>query len=169
MTLRCAVVVWLLLVSGAECAAKSQQQSAAPLVAGQPIVREMRGGEEHGYQVSLRAGQHARVVVEQKGIDVVLALLGTDGKPLVEVDNNLSGTRGMEVISLLAESSGAYVLKVRSLEKGAVAGRYELRIEELRDATGTDRIQVAAERSYNAGAQLQAERTAESRRKAIEK
>ncbi|HEU4832988.1 MAG TPA: CHAT domain-containing tetratricopeptide repeat protein, partial [Pyrinomonadaceae bacterium] len=46
---------------------------------------------------------------------------------------------------------------------------YELRIEELRDATGTDRIQVAAERSYNAGAQLQAERTAESRRKAIEK
>ena len=48
------------------------------------------------------------MVVDQKGIDVVLALLGADGKPLLEVDNNLSGTRGMEVVSLVAEVNGAY-------------------------------------------------------------
>src|SRR6185295_9593724 len=103
-TLRCAVITALLLLSGALNAAKAQQQ----IVVGQPIAREMKGGEEHQYQVKLSAGQYARVVVDQKGIDVVLALLGTDGKPVLEVDNNLSGTRGMEVLSLVAEVSGAY-------------------------------------------------------------
>jgi tetratricopeptide (TPR) repeat protein len=128
----------------------------------------MRGGEQHTYQVSLSAGQYARIVVDQKGIDVVLALLGSDGRPLLEVDNNLSGTRGMEVVSLLAEVSGDYLFNVRSLQKAASAGRYEVRIEDLRPATEADRTRIAAERSYFAGAQLQGERTAESRRKAIE-
>ena len=146
-----------------------EQASAYTLVVGQPVAREMRGGEQHTYQVTLSAGQYARIVVEQKGIDVVLALLGADGKPLLEVDNNLSGTRGMEVVSLVAEVSGAYLFNVRSLQKGASAGRYEVRIEDLRTATEADRTRVAAERSYFAGAQLQGERTAESRRKAIER
>src|SRR6185295_17612293 len=106
-------------------AANAQQE----LIITQPIAREMRGGEHHPYQVKLNAGQYARIVVEQKGIDVVLALSGADGKPLLEVDNNLSGTRGMEVVSLVAEVSGVYLFNVRSLEKGASAGRYELRLE----------------------------------------
>ena len=139
--LRCVVAAWLLLLS--VNAAKSQEEHV--LVVGQPVVREMRGSEQHTYQVRLSAGQHARVVVEQKGIDVVLALLGADGKPLLEVDNNLSGTRGMEVISLVADVSGAYLFTVRSLEKDASAGPYEIRIEDVRAATDADRTRVAAE------------------------
>jgi len=168
-TLRCVVVAWLLLLSGAVAAGPQEQSSPSPLVVGQPVAREMRGGEQHTYQVSISAGQYARLVVDQQGIDVVLELFGTDGKPLLEVDNNLSGTRGMEVVSLVAEVSGNYVLKVRSLEKGAAAGRYELRVDELRMATDADRRRVAAERAYVAGAQLQGERTSDSRRKAIER
>ena len=165
-TLRCAAVAWLLLLS--VTVRPQEQASAYSLIVGQPVAREMRGGEQHTYQLSLSAGQHARVVVEQKGIDVVVALLGVDEKPLLEVDNNLSGTRGMEVISLVAGLSGAYMFNVRSLEKGASAGRYEVRIEDLRTATEADRTGVAAERSYFAGAQQQGARTGESRRKAIE-
>src|SRR5690349_5793363 len=95
LALRCAVVTWLLLLSGAINTANSYQESPSALTVGQPIMREMRGGEQHTYQVRLNAGQHARVVVDQKGIDVVLALVGPDGKQLLEVDNNLSGTQGM--------------------------------------------------------------------------
>ena len=58
---------------------------------------------------------------------------------------------------------------MRSLQKGASAGRYEVRIEDLRTATEADRTRVAAERSYFAGAQLESENTPESRRKAIER
>ena len=146
-TLRCAVVACLLLLSAV---ANAQQE----LIISQPIAREMRGGEQHTYQVRLNAGQYARFVVEQKGIDVVLALSGADGKPILEVDNNLSGTRGMEVVSLVADASGLYQLNVRSLEKDASAGRYEIQIEELRTATDADRKRVTAERSYFAGAKL---------------
>lgn len=179
---RCITVAWLLLLSAATVNAANshsksegspvrpqEQASAYTLVVGPPVVREMRGDEQHTYQLSLSAGQYARITVEQKGIDVVLALLGAEGRPLLEVDNNLSGTRGMEVVSLVAEVSGVYLFKVRSLQKGALAGRYEVRIEDLRAATEADRTRVAAERSYFASAQLQGERTAESRRKAIER
>lgn len=167
--LRCTTVAWLLLCSGAFSALAQDQQNAFTVAVGRPVAREIRGGEEHAYQVTLSAGQYARVVVEQKGIDVVVTLLDADGKPLVEVDNNLSGTRGSEVVSLLAEVSGVYHFKVRSLDEGASLGRYELRLEDLRTATNADRTQVAAERSYFAGAQLQSKRTSESRRKAMEK
>ncbi len=163
----CAVVASILLLSGA-IARMQEQGTADPIVVGQLVAREMRGGEQHTYQLKLSAGQYARIACEQKGIDVVLTLLGADGKSLLEVDNNLSGTRGMEVVSLVAEAAGDYVFNVRSLEKGASGGRYELRIEDLRTATEADRTRVAAERAYFAGAKLQSERTGESRRKAIE-
>lgn len=166
---RRAAVTWLLLLSCASPAVAQEPASAYTLTVGPPLAREMRGGEQHTYQVRLNAGQYARVVVEQKGIDVVLALLGADGKPLLEVDNNLSGTRGTEVVSLLAEVSDVYVFTVRSLEKGASAGRYDVRIEDLRTAADADRTRVNAERSYFVAAQLQGERTGESRRKAIDK
>ena len=162
-------IAWVLLVTVTLSAAKSQQQASPYTVAvGQPVAREIRGGEEHTYQVVLSAGQYARVSLEQKGIDVAMTLLSAEGKPLLEVDNNLSGTRGLEVVSLVADVSGAYRLNVHPLGKNAAAGRYELRIEDLRTATDADRTRVAAERSYFVGAKLQSERTTESRRKAIE-
>lgn len=163
-SLRCAVVACLIVLNGTVRA----QEQPYTIVVGQPTEREMRGGEQHAFQVTLNAGQYAHVVVEQKGIDVVLALLGADGKPLLEVDNNLSGTRGVETVSLVADVTTTYVLNVRSLEKGASAGRYEVRLEDLRAATETDRTRVTAERSYFVAAQLQSQRTAESRRKALE-
>ncbi|HET8783114.1 MAG TPA: tetratricopeptide repeat protein, partial [Pyrinomonadaceae bacterium] len=145
-----------------------EQVSAEPLVVGKLIAREMRGDEHHSFQVKLNAGQYARIAVDQKGIDVVLALSGADGTPLVEVDNNLSGTRGEEIVSLVADVSAAYVLTVSSLQKEASPGRYELRIDELRTATDDDRKRVAAERSYFNATKLLVERTPERQRKAIE-
>ena len=158
-----------LLIVALHVAARPQEQTSAyTLTVGKPVAREMKGGEQHAYQVTLNTGQYARIVVEQKGIDVVVALLGTDGKSLLEADNNLSGTRGLEAVSLLAEVGGDYSFTVRSLQKEASAGRYELRIEDLRVATEADRKRVAAERAYFAGTKLLKERTTESRGKAIE-
>ena len=113
--LRCAVVASLLLLSAESSVLAQEQPNTYSLTVGQPVAREMRGGEEHSYQVTLNAGQYARVVMEQKGIDVVLALTGVDGKPLVDVDNNLSGTRGLEVISFVADVSGVYRFYARQI------------------------------------------------------
>jgi CHAT domain-containing protein/Tfp pilus assembly protein PilF len=160
------VVIWVLLLS---VIINARSQQSVELVAGQPIAREMRGREEHTYQLRLSAGEYARVVVEQKGIDVVVTLFGADGNSLVDVDNNLSGTRGLETVSLVADVGGVYRVVVRSLQEDASAGRYEVRLEEPRTATDADRKRVAAERIYFAGVKFQDQRTGDSRRKAIER
>ena len=63
------VLSWLVLL------APAQIPSAPPkLESGKPVEREIAGGQSHTYQISLTSGQFVRVVVEQKGIDLTLAL-----------------------------------------------------------------------------------------------
>ncbi|MCI0563011.1 MAG: PPC domain-containing protein, partial [Nitrososphaera sp.] len=89
---------------------------------GKPIERELKGGEVHTYQIVLNAGQYLHVVVDQRGIDVVVTLFAPDGKQLTEVDSP-NGTQGPEPISEVVEVSGRYQLKVRSLENAVGLGR----------------------------------------------
>src|SRR5215470_221887 len=104
---------------------------------GKPIRRELAGGQQHAYQIRLDANQFLKVVVEQKGIDVVAHVSGPDGKQILEFDSE-SRSQGQEEVSLVAEAAGACQLTVRPKQNGAPAGSYEIRIEELRVATDTD-------------------------------
>src|SRR5258705_2131242 len=67
-------------------------QEPQPLQAGKPVEREIAGGQSHTYQLKLTAGQFMRVLVEQKGISIALALIGTDGKQVAET--GLIGAHG---------------------------------------------------------------------------
>jgi len=135
---------------------------------GTPTERELTGGERHSYGIPLTAGQYLHLVIDQKGIDIVVVLFRPDGKKLAEVDSP-NGAQGPEPVSLVAEASGSYRLEVRSLEKNASVGRYEAKIVELRAATAEDRGRVAAERVFAEAEQLSGQDTAESRLKAKEK
>jgi CHAT domain-containing protein/tetratricopeptide (TPR) repeat protein len=137
-----------------------------------PIEQELKGGEAHKYRVMLAVGQYLEVVVEQKGIDVVIKLFGPDGQKISEVDSP-NGTQGPEPASLIASATGYYRLDVISPDKGVAGGRYEIRVGDLRESTAKDRDRIAA-RTTLAGTltearQLRAAGTAESLRKAIEK
>src|SRR5215470_8348674 len=113
-------------------------QSVRRLEPGQPIDRELAGGQSHAYQLTLADGQYVNLVVDQRGIDVVVKLLGPDGKPIMEFDSE-SRAQGQEAVSLVAEAAGSYQLSVQPKLNNAAAGRYEIRIEELRAATDDDR------------------------------
>src|SRR5215204_2911770 len=63
-TLRCAAMAWLVLFGGASSVRPQEQPSPHTLALGQPVVREMRGGEQHTYQVNLSAGQYARIALD---------------------------------------------------------------------------------------------------------
>ena len=130
---------------------------------GQPVERELKGGETHSYRVNLQAGQFMQVVVEQKGIDVVVALIGPDGKPIVEMDNP-NGAWGPERVSLIAETSGNNRVDVRPNDKRAPPGGYEAKIAELRPATPQDRDRIAAERLFIEAVRLPVEGTKEARK-----
>src|SRR5215510_1691297 len=61
-----------------------QSEEIRRLAVGVPIDRELAGGKAHSYQIMLTAGQYLHVVVEQRGIDVVVALFPPDGKQIIE-------------------------------------------------------------------------------------
>src|SRR5262245_40959010 len=83
--------------------ALSAQENIA-LEPGKPIERELSGGQSHLYKITMNSGQYLRIAVEQRGIDVAVALLTLDGKKISEVDDE-KVTVGAESILAIAETA----------------------------------------------------------------
>jgi len=132
------------------------------------IERELAGGKTHVYHLTLAAGQYLRVVAEQRGIDLQIAVLAPDGKELISVDY-LSTLTGHEPVSVIAEAEGSYRLAISPLHEGAVSGRYEIRIAELREATPEDKTRIKAQGAFAEARKLKAQGTAESYQRSLEK
>jgi CHAT domain-containing protein/Tfp pilus assembly protein PilF len=130
------------------------EKEVRALEAGKSINGELAGGGRHAYRISLGADQFLKVVVEQQGIDVVAQVSGLDGKQIVEFDSE-SRLQGREEVSLVAEAAGAFQLIVRPKQNGAPAGSYEIRVEELRVATETDRALHDARKQFEEALKLQ--------------
>ena len=150
----------------------SQDQAkdkAAPvrLEPGTPIEKELAGGATDAYEIQVGAGQFLHAVVNQIGIDVALILYDPDGKKIGDMDS-LNGTSGPEKISMIAESSGIYQLVISSGDKSASTGRYRVTINPLRVPTDADRARVLAEFTYREADKLNAQRTSDSMRLAIQ-
>jgi len=147
-------------------AAPSAQESDW-LEPGKPVERELPGGQSHFYKITMISGQYSQIVVEQRGIDVAVALFTPDGKKISEADSeHLIG--GSETVSVIAEAPGAYLIEVRSTEKTAKAGRFEIKVAELRAATAEDKYRVAGEVIFREAERLK-DGTLEDRRKSVEK
>jgi CHAT domain-containing protein len=159
------IVLLTLLISAGGAAIKVADVPS--LEQGKPIERELAGGEAHSYLLLLAAGQYARVVVDQRRINVAVTAFDPDGKKIVDEDATNIGDS--ELVPLIAETAGAYRLEVRSPDKSASKGRYEIKVKELRAATEQDKSQVAAERLIAEGLLLESQPTREIMLKVIEK
>jgi tetratricopeptide (TPR) repeat protein len=133
--------------------AATSQERVTTLKAGESVEKNLAGGEQDKYQVSIEAGQYLRVVVEQEGIDVVVRLRSPDGQE-IEMDSPYN-MRGPEDISIVAKSSGICSLEVVAPKKGVADGSYKIRVEALREATDAD-----ARRARAAQALAQAQKAA---------
>jgi CHAT domain-containing protein/Tfp pilus assembly protein PilF len=128
-------------------------KEALLLEPGKAIKRILAGADSHTYQIRLSAGQFVKVIVEQQGIDVVAQLSGPGGERITEFDTE-SSSRGQELAGFVAGAEGVYRLTVRAKQKNAPTAGYELRIEELRDATGDDYALHEARKLYQEGIKL---------------
>src|SRR5687767_74418 len=113
-----------------------------------PIKSELAGGQEHVYRISLGVNQFLKVIVEQRGIDVVVQVSGPNGKQIQKFDSEIR-LQGREEVLLAPEMAGAFLLTVRPKLNGTSAGSYEIRIEELRAATDTDHALDEASKMYH--------------------
>jgi CHAT domain-containing protein/tetratricopeptide (TPR) repeat protein len=152
----------------ADSAAVNQGDLSA-LETGKTIEREIAEGEAHAYQLTLAAGQYARVDVNQRDINLSLSAFDSGGKKIVEADMFTIGETEWLALISDASASTTYRLEVRSPDKTAPKGRYEIKVAELRAATPEDKSLVAAERVIAEGILIGRQPTAEASQKAIEK
>jgi CHAT domain-containing protein len=115
-----------------------EDEQAGQLEPGKQIERELAAGQSHSYQMTLIAGQYVKLIVCQRGIDVVARLFGPDGKQFAEFDSEIRA-QGEEIVEWVAEEAGSYRIDILSNYKYPAAGRFEIQVLELRAATENDR------------------------------
>lgn len=141
-------------------------QDIPTLETNKPVERTLAGGDAHSYRVGLGVGQFLHVVIEQRGVDVSATLFNPSGERALEVETR-SGASGNEAIFFVADIAGNYRLEIHTADAKAPAGRYEVKMVELRAAMPQDRIRSEAARLFNNACHLSSQKDATARRKAI--
>lgn len=145
----------LLLTRGPQQFNGTQVGRLSSLQLDSPVERELKGGESHSYVISLAPGHYVRLLLDQRGIDVVVRLFSKNEK-LLEVDRP-NGSFGSEELVWIAPTKESYRLEIRALEETASPGKYALRIAELRPSTDQDRKRLLAQAAYNRGLSLRSQ------------
>src|SRR5262245_22637279 len=123
VTLSALILLFVSLSTSIERGAGQSAQENVSLEPGKPVERELSAGQSHSYMITMISGQYMRIVVEQRGIDVAVALFTPDGKKISEVDSE-NFIVDTEAFSMIAEAPGAYRIEARPAEKTAKMGRY---------------------------------------------
>jgi hypothetical protein len=119
---------------------------------GKAIARQISPGRSHIYQVTLSEGQYARVVLEHRGVDLVVRLLGADRAVQIETESH--GRDGRDVLDFTAGRFVAYQIQLEAKYPKASAGEYQIAIGELRGATDRDRLLYEARRQSTESVRL---------------
>ena len=110
-------------------------QGPTQLQTNAPVERQLGPGQTHEFTVTLEENSFIQLVVEQKGIDVIVKVFSPAGKSLGEFDSP-NGNDGPENVSFTGTAAGVYRVTVSPLDSGnAPTGGYQIKIVELRKAT----------------------------------
>jgi erythromycin esterase len=128
-----------------------QQRTARTLNDASDFDTTITAGAVHEYTVRLDSGESANVVFRQIGIDVVIDVVGPDGKTLSSVDSP-NGRNGDEPVVVVARAPGSYLLRVRPIDNREPTGTYHVRVVALRDARATTAMLQARVQARDAAA-----------------
>lgn len=133
-----------LLVALSPAASEPRRQDVTALDSNGAIERQVTIGEEHLYRVTLAAGECATVVVEQRGIDVLVRAHREGSTDDVEFQEEVR-PNGQEQVEVVAEKGGTYILAIAT-SHGIYSGTYAIRVVTRRAATDSDRSMYEARR-----------------------
>jgi enterochelin esterase family protein len=131
--------------------AAGSQAPVAKLVPGLVEERSLAPGENHTYTIFLNEGEAVVGEADQHGVDLVIDEFDPDGKLLRTVDSP-NGSEGPEPIDLTAAVNGQYKLVIHTLDPGAKAGKYVMKIERLVPAE--DNARRMAEQNFPPAIQI---------------
>ena len=110
---------------------------------GKPVEGQIRGAATHSYRVALAQGQYANIVVEQRGVDVVVRVLDPSGRAIADVDSE-SRLEGEEHVPLVADSAAIYQLEIKPVYHRIADGTYQVKVAVVRPVTDRDRAEFEA-------------------------
>jgi hypothetical protein len=130
-------LVVFVLFSASNISAFAQTPADTPLVSNQSTEHEIKGGETQIFTVRIEANQTARVEIVQKGIDVSLAAINPRGERFIETESP-SGFFGNDLILVTALDTGEYKIAVEPANPKAAAGKYQIKLAEIRPTLPQD-------------------------------
>jgi CHAT domain-containing protein/Tfp pilus assembly protein PilF len=146
--------------------AQSSQAEARELRSGESVSGELRGSELELFKISIRPGRFISVTAEKKDFQLSISIASAN----LEVRSEYAGRSfGPLHFSFVAENPGPIYLRATSLEKDADPRRFELKIEDLRDATPNDYEAARASLIYSEAEAFRAKWDQQSLRSAIAK
>ena len=106
---------------------------AIKLEFGKPVERKIAGGQTHEFQINSAAGQYAKIIIQQRGINLFVRLTGANGKIVTESDANIENT-GAEILEIYLAADDLR-LSVVARNKTSPQAAYKLEFVERRDPT----------------------------------
>lgn len=125
-------------------------QNSAPITVLEPgkvIERESAGGRKDVFQIALSAGQYTSIAIEHGSLDLTVGMLDPEDKLKIESESTVG--QAQDALEFVAEKSGDYQIQLEPKYPKASAGRYKIRIGELRVASGKDLILYNARLQYS--------------------
>ena len=95
---------------------------------GNSLQRALTDDQSHEYRLQLRAGEYARVVVDQRSVDVSVICLGPDGNEIFSLDSNVIGEP--ETVEWIADIEGPYRLRITAAPHSP-EGEYAVTLREI--------------------------------------
>lgn len=146
--------------------AQSPVEQAREVTAGVPVKGELRAKDSHLFKLAVSPRQYVKVTIQKKDFHLSASILSPDQQIQSEHASRRFGALSFAFIS---EPGGTAYLRLSSLEKEAEPRSYELKLDEVREATTEDRNLVVAENLYSEAEALRAKWDQESLRAAIAK
>ncbi|HJP85732.1 MAG TPA: erythromycin esterase family protein [Gemmatimonadaceae bacterium] len=153
LSLVSSIAAWL-----APVAISAGQQPQA-LHAGDSFDSTLTAGAVHDYQLRLKAGESANLVVTQKGVDVVVEVRSETGT-LVSTFDSPNGRNGPEPVEIVADKGGSLTIRVRPFDNREPVGQYHLDVTALRSATATSAMMRARQLARDSATSWLARRSA---------
>jgi|SRR5579859_1389479 len=142
------------------------QEKPADLVPGKTLRYAMKHGDERLVMIRVSKGFFARIIVEQVGFDVKVAVVAPAGEQIAWVDRP-NGAYGPEAISFIAPELGSYAVKLTTSMPFSSAGKIYVRWVAYRPALPEDANRIRAEKLCTEAEALRSSLQEASMRQAI--
>ncbi len=133
-------IVATILAWPAKTDAQTAQEANEPqwLEPGKPIERTLLEEQVHRYRIKLMAGQEVNIGVQERGVEITMALIHPNGQKYDDIKTQRGSVVVKSLISVV-ESTGDYLLEVRASYREAKSGRYLILLDELRSSNERNR------------------------------